>query len=91
MFTIEAGVPAGLVAAARIRAQKNVPFRVMSTTVRQAFGDMSPAGTGKLAAALLISTPGRPYASSAARRTRRRSPRGRGCRRRPSSPAPPAR
>ena len=30
----------------------------MSTTVRQAFGDMSSAGTGKFAAALLISTVG---------------------------------
>ena len=30
----------------------------MSTTVRQALGDMSSAGTGKLAAALLTSTLG---------------------------------
>src|SRR5688572_2181302 len=44
----------------------NVPFSVMSTTVRHAFGDMSSAGTGKLAAALLTSTPGRPNAASAA-------------------------
>ena len=34
----------------------------MSTTVRHALGDMSSAGTGKLAAALLTSTPGRPNA-----------------------------
>ncbi len=38
----------------------------MSTTVRHALGDMSSAGTGKLAAALLTSTPGRPNAASAA-------------------------
>ncbi len=38
----------------------------MSTTVRHALGDMSSAGTGKLAAALLISTPGSPKASVAA-------------------------
>ena len=36
----------------------------MSTTVRQALGDMSSAGTGKLAAALLTSTPGSPNAAS---------------------------
>ena len=35
----------------------------MSTTVRQALGDMSSAGTGKLAAALLTSTSGNPRAS----------------------------
>jgi len=44
---------------------KNVPLRVMSTTVRQAFGDMSSAGTGKLAAALLTNTPGSPNVASA--------------------------
>ena len=38
---------------ANSREQKNVPLSVMSTTVRQALGDMSSAGTGKLAAALL--------------------------------------
>ena len=48
---------------ANSRAQKNVPLSVMSTTVRHALGDMSSAGTGKFAAALLISTPGRPNAS----------------------------
>ena len=32
----------------------------MSTTVRHALGDMSSAGTGKFAAALLISTPRQP-------------------------------
>ena len=40
-----------------------MPLRVMSTTVRQALGDMSSAGTGKFAAALLTSTSGRPNAS----------------------------
>src|SRR5262249_50959339 len=53
-------------AAAHARAQRNVPLRVMSTTVRHAFGDMSSAGTGKLAAALLTSTPGSPTSASAA-------------------------
>jgi hypothetical protein len=38
----------------------------MSTTVRQAFGDMSSAGTGKLAAALFTSTPLGPRAASTA-------------------------
>src|SRR4051812_45019580 len=38
----------------------------MSTTVRHAFGDMSSAGTGKFAAALLTSTPGSPNSASAA-------------------------
>jgi hypothetical protein len=38
----------------------------MSTTVRHAFGDMSSAGTGKLAAALLTSTSGRGTASNTA-------------------------
>ena len=42
------------------REQKNVPLRVMSTTVRQALGDISSAGTGKFAATLLMSTSGRP-------------------------------
>ena len=37
----------------------------MSTTVRHTFGDMSSAGTGKLAAALFTSTPGSPKAASA--------------------------
>ena len=48
------------VAAAELAAQKKVPFSVMSTTVRHAFGDMSSAGTGKFAAALLTSTPREP-------------------------------
>ena len=52
----------------------------MSTTVRHALGDMSSAGTGKLAAALLTSTSGRPNARPRPRRTRRRSGRRRGCR-----------
>ena len=38
----------------------------MSITVRHAFGDMSSAGTGKLAAALFTRTPGSPNAASAA-------------------------
>ena len=54
MFMIEPGVPASRCRRANSRAQKNVPLSVMSTTVRQALGDMSSAGTGKLAAALLI-------------------------------------
>ncbi len=66
MFTIEPGVPAARCRRPNSRAQKKVPLRVMSTTVRQALGDMSSAGTGKLAAALLISTPGRPKVDSAA-------------------------
>ena len=53
-------------ATAELAAQKKVPFSVMSTTVRHAFGDMSSAGTGKLAAALLTSTPGRPKLPTAA-------------------------
>ena len=43
-----------------------MPLSVMSTTVRHALGDMSSAGNGKLAAALLISTPGSPNARLAA-------------------------
>ena len=65
MFTIEPGVPAARWRRANSRAQKNVPLSVMSTTVRQALGDMSSAGTGKLAAALLTSTSGSPKARSA--------------------------
>ena len=61
-LTIEPGVPAARWRRPNSRAQKNVPFSVMSTTVRHAFGDMSSAGTGKFAAALLTSTPGRPNA-----------------------------
>ena len=79
-LTIDPGVPASRCRRANSRAQKNVPLSVMSTTVRHALGDMSSAGTGKLAAALLISTPGRPYAVGRRRRTRPRSARGRGCR-----------
>mgnify|MGYP003600576680 CR=1 FL=1 len=66
MFTIEPGVPAARWRRPNSRAQRNVPLRVMSTTVRQALGDMSSAGTGKFAAALLISTWGMPKASVAA-------------------------
>lgn len=46
-----------------------VPVRVMSSTARQAFGDKSSAGEGKLAAALLISTPGGPSSDSVASNT----------------------
>src|SRR6266540_209897 len=63
---IEPGVPASRCRRANSRAHRNVPFNVMSTTVRHAFGDMSSAGTGKLAAALLTSTPGNPNCCSAA-------------------------
>ena len=66
MLTIEPGVPAAMCRRANSREQKNVPLSVMSTTVRQAFGDMSSAGTGKFAAALLTRTPGRPKAAPAA-------------------------
>ena len=59
-------MPAAMWRRANSREQKNVPLSVMSTTVRQALGDMSSAGTGKLAAALLTRTPGRPKAASAA-------------------------
>ena len=63
---IDPGVPAARWRRPNSRAQRNVPLSVMSTTVRHALGDMSSAGTGKLAAALLTSTPGRPNAASAA-------------------------
>ena len=66
MLTIDPGVPAARWRRANSRAQKNVPLRVMSTTVRQALGDMSSAGTGKLAAALLMSTSGMANRSVAA-------------------------
>src|SRR5262249_36404435 len=59
-LTIEPGVPAAMWRRPNSRQHKNVPFNVMSTTVRHALGDMSSAGTGKLAAALLTSTPGMP-------------------------------
>src|SRR3954451_15767886 len=65
-FTTEPGVPSTKCRRANSRAQKNVPFKVMSITVRHAFGDMSSAGTGKLAAALLIKTAGSPNAAAAA-------------------------
>src|SRR5436190_21983744 len=64
-LTIDPGDPDARCRRANSRAHRNVPLRVMSTTVRHAFGDMSSAGTGKLAAALLISTPGRPNPASA--------------------------
>ena len=51
---------------ANSRLQRKVPLSVMSTTVRQALGERSSAGDGKLAAALLISTEGMPKASVAA-------------------------
>ena len=63
---IEAGVSAARCRRPNSRATKKVPLRVMSTTVRHALGDMSSAGTGKLAAALLIKTLGIPNAASAA-------------------------
>ncbi len=66
MLTIEPGVPAARWRRPNSRAHRKVPLRVMSTTVRQALGDMSSAGTGKLAAALLTSTWGIPKASAAA-------------------------
>ena len=66
MSTMEPGVPVAMSRRANSREQKKVPLSVMSTTVRQAFGDMSSAGTGKFAAALLISTVGVPKACSAA-------------------------
>src|SRR5437764_3934360 len=62
---IDPGSPAARWRRANSREQRNVPFNVMSTTVRHAFGDMSSAGTGKLAAALFTSTPGKPNASTA--------------------------
>ncbi len=67
-LTIDAGVPAVRWRRANSREQKNVPLSVMSTTVRHALGDMSSAGTGKLAAALLTSTAGRPKAAVASSR-----------------------
>src|SRR6478672_2879225 len=63
---IDPGVCVAMCRRPNSRQQRNVPFNVMSTTVRHAFGDMSSAGTGKLAAALLTSTPGRPKRCSAA-------------------------
>src|SRR2546423_950638 len=62
---IDPGSPAARWRRANSREQMNVPLRVMSTTVRQALGDMSSAGTGKLAAALLTRTWGRPNESTA--------------------------
>src|SRR4030088_3021967 len=58
-LTMDPGVPSDMCRRPNSRAQKKVPLRVISTTVRQALGDMSSAGTGKLAAALLIRTLGR--------------------------------
>src|SRR5947209_7056890 len=62
---IEPGSRAARWRRANSREHRNVPLSVMSTTVRQALGDMSSEGTGKLAAALFTSTPGRPKASAA--------------------------
>ena len=61
---MDPAVPASIWRRANSREQKNVPLRVMSTTVLQALGDISSAGTGKFAAALLMSTPGRPNVAS---------------------------
>src|SRR5436190_7903590 len=61
---IEPGVPAAMCRRPNSRAPRNVPFSVMSITVRHALGDMSSAGTGKLAAALFTSTLGRPSSAS---------------------------
>ena len=66
MLMIDPGVFAARWRRPNSRATKKVPLRVMSTTVRQAFGDMSSAGTGKFAAALFTSTSGSPNAASAA-------------------------
>src|SRR6516165_7259989 len=62
---MEPGVWCAMWRRANSRAQKYVPLSVMSTTVRHALGDMSSAGTGKLAAALLMRTSGGPKAASA--------------------------
>src|SRR5205807_840058 len=62
---IDPGSPAVRWRWANSRQHRNVPLRVMSTTVRHALGDMSSAGTGKLAAALLTSTWGSPNDSVA--------------------------
>src|SRR5947209_2196100 len=59
-LTIEPGEATAMWRRPNSRQHKNVPLSVMSTTVRHALGDMSSAGTGKFAAALLPSTPGRP-------------------------------
>src|SRR6516165_577386 len=63
---IDPGVCAAMWRRPNSRQHTNVPFSVMSTTVRHAFGDMSSAGTGKLAAALFTSTPGIPNRATAA-------------------------
>src|SRR4051812_8677677 len=60
------GAPAAIWRRPNSREQRYVPLSVMSTTVRHALGDMSSAGTGKLAAALFTSTCGIPKACSAA-------------------------
>ncbi len=56
MLTMAPSLPAGINRRARSVEHRKVPFSTMSTTVRQAFGLMSSAGTGKLPAALLIRT-----------------------------------
>ena len=59
-LTIEPGISAASSRRPYSRHIRNVPLRVMSTTVRHALGDRSSVGDGKLAAALLTSTPGSP-------------------------------
>ena len=56
MFTMAPSRSAGMSRRASSREHKKVPLSTMSTTVRQALGLISSAGTGKLPAALLTST-----------------------------------
>src|SRR6476646_11478983 len=65
LLTIDPGVPAAMWRRPNSPAHRKVPVSVMSTTVRHALGDISSAGTGKFAAALFTSTPGRPNVVSA--------------------------
>src|SRR3954468_21856013 len=53
---IDAGVPAARCRRPNSRVQLNVPFKVMSTTVRHALVERSSDGAGKFAAALFTST-----------------------------------
>src|SRR3954447_19994410 len=59
---IEPGDPATRCRRQISRAQVNVPLSVMSTSVHQAFVNMSSSGPGKFAAALFTSTSVRPNA-----------------------------
>ena len=77
---IEPGVPAPRWRRPNSRAQKNVPFSVMSTTVRHAFGDMSSAGHREVGGGVVHEHAGQPERVARRRRTRRRSTRARGCR-----------